>query len=98
MYRVSASHVSLEATVTGAFVRRRLVGTLLILFFTGKLSASIPAPAAPLPSPAAETAASPSATAAATPHPEIYIQEYRVIGAHKLPQIEVEEAVYPFLG
>ena len=28
----------------------------------------------------------------------IYIQEYRVIGAHKLSPEEVEDAVYPFLG
>ncbi len=28
----------------------------------------------------------------------LYIRRYRVIGAHELPQMEVEEAVYPFLG
>ena len=28
----------------------------------------------------------------------VYIQEYRVQGAHRLSRIEVEEAVYPFLG
>lgn len=29
---------------------------------------------------------------------QIYIQEYRVEGAHKLTALEVEEAVYPYLG
>jgi hemolysin activation/secretion protein len=28
----------------------------------------------------------------------LYIQEYRVEGTHQLPRLEVEEAVYPFLG
>jgi hypothetical protein len=28
----------------------------------------------------------------------LYIQEYRIEGAHQLSQIEVEEAVYPYLG
>lgn len=30
--------------------------------------------------------------------PTIYIREYRVTGAHVLPAVEVERAVYPFLG
>jgi hypothetical protein len=29
---------------------------------------------------------------------QLYIQEYRVQGAHLLTKLEVEEAVYPFLG
>jgi hemolysin activation/secretion protein len=32
------------------------------------------------------------------PERQIYIQEYRVQGAHLLTKLEVEEAVYPFLG
>lgn len=28
----------------------------------------------------------------------LFIKEYRVLGAHKLSRLEVEEAVYPFLG
>jgi hemolysin activation/secretion protein len=32
------------------------------------------------------------------PERQIYIQEYRVLGAHLLTKLEVEEAVYPFLG
>ena len=34
----------------------------------------------------------------AVPSPTLYIQEYRVLGAKQLPNIEVEEAVYPYLG
>ena len=34
----------------------------------------------------------------AQPERQIYIQEYRVEGAHQLAEIEVEQAVYPFLG
>src|ERR1700733_12457010 len=30
--------------------------------------------------------------------PQIYIREYRVLGAHVLSPVEVQEAVYPFLG
>jgi hemolysin activation/secretion protein len=29
---------------------------------------------------------------------QIYIQEYRVEGTHKLTELEVEEAIYPYLG
>lgn len=28
----------------------------------------------------------------------LYIQEYRIEGAHQLPRLEIEEAVYPYLG
>jgi hemolysin activation/secretion protein len=40
----------------------------------------------------------PPNTAPATPQPTIYIREYRVTGTKVLPPIEVERAVYPFLG
>ena len=52
-------------------------------------------PAKP-PGPAA-TVATESITTAAPERP-IYIREYRVTGAHRLPEVEVQEAVYPFLG
>ncbi len=41
-----------------------------------------------------------SENAATTEAPQrpIYIREYRVTGAHRLPAIEVQEAVYPYLG
>jgi len=41
----------------------------------------------PLVSPASESA-----------DPRMYIQEYRVKGAHQLSRAEIEEAVYPYLG
>ncbi|MGP8119394.1 MAG: ShlB/FhaC/HecB family hemolysin secretion/activation protein [Xanthobacteraceae bacterium] len=43
-----------------------------------------------------KSAAKPAAPAA--PAARFDIDEYRVVGADALPQIEVEEAVYPFLG
>lgn len=45
------------------------------------------------------TASSPqSQPAVPAPEPTLFIREYRVEGARKLPRIEVEKAVYPFLG
>jgi len=44
------------------------------------------------------SAAGVDAAGAAAPAPVIYIAEYRVQGVHSLPKIEIEEAVYPFLG
>jgi hemolysin activation/secretion protein len=51
----------------------------------------------------AAAAGAPAASPAATPAaqralPEFYIREYRVNGAHHLQPIEIEAAVYPFLG
>jgi hemolysin activation/secretion protein len=43
---------------------------------------------------AAETAAAPAPAAEET----VYIQEYRVMGSKQLPPVEVEAAVYPYLG
>ena len=45
--------------------------------------------------PAANSGQAPSAGSGER---QLYIQEYRVQGAHKLTPVEVEEAVYPFLG
>ena len=39
-----------------------------------------------------------AAAPAAAPPPQFYIREYRVLGAHHLQPIEIEGAVYPFLG
>src|SRR5688572_12121798 len=38
------------------------------------------------------------AEAPAADAPAMYIREYRVLGTKQLPRIQVEEAVYPFLG
>jgi hemolysin activation/secretion protein len=43
-------------------------------------------------------AASPAPSPSAAPLPEFYIREYRVNGAHHLQPIDIENAVYPFLG
>ena len=45
----------------------------------------------------AETSQAPAADESAVV-PRFYIREYRVVGAKRLPRIEVEDAVYPFLG
>ncbi len=39
-----------------------------------------------------------TAAAEGAPQPTLYIREYRVMGTQVLPSIEVERAVYPFLG
>jgi hemolysin activation/secretion protein len=54
------------------------------------------ATATPAPSPA--PAAAPAAPAPEQNLPEFYIREYRVVGAHHLTPLEIENAVYPFLG
>lgn len=51
------------------------------------------APASPPPPTAAAAAASPTPAL-----PTYYIREYRVLGVHHLTALEVETAVYPFLG
>ena len=53
--------------------------------------------AATAPTSAPQPAAS-QAGAAAQPEPTIYIREYRVNGVHMLTNLEVEQAVYPYLG
>lgn len=39
-----------------------------------------------------------SASAFAQEDPQFYIREYRIEGAKRLPRVDVERAVYPFLG
>ena len=55
-----------------------------------------------MPPPPSSLASSGTGQAAAQPPPEtlpqFYIREYRVLGAHALKPIEIEEAVYPYLG
>lgn len=52
--------------------------------------------AAQQPAPAAQSAAQPAAPA--QPAQRFDIDDFAVQGADKLPQIEIEEAIYPFLG
>ena len=50
--------------------------------------------------PPALTAAQEAALGVPSPEvvPRLYIREYRVTGGTRLPRVEVERAVYPFLG
>jgi hemolysin activation/secretion protein len=50
--------------------------------------------------PASEARATTSSKPEAQPQAQrqVYIQEYRVVGTHKLSELEVEGAVYPYLG
>lgn len=65
----------------------------------GKPAARQPATATPESSKAkSDAAAAKPAAAAATPKERFDIDEFRVEGAEALPQIEIEAAVYPFLG
>lgn len=76
----------------------RRSGMALFGFLAGGLQAQDAAPGVnegPLPPPTAEQTA---AAGARQPSQGLYIKEYRVLGARQLPSIEVEEAVYPFLG
>lgn len=62
------------------------------------LPAVMPAAEPPLPPPL--TAAQQAALSAPSPEavPRLYIREYRVVGATRLPRLDVEKAVYPYLG
>lgn len=77
-------------------MRRRMVcafwyGVAGLIVFAAHIQAQV--------LPAAWTSAEPPLNPVpVTPPSGIFIQEYRVEGAQKLPRIEVEEAVYPYLG
>jgi hemolysin activation/secretion protein len=49
-------------------------------------------------SPSTTSTSSTQPPPAPKPLPEFYIREYRVTGAHHLQPVEIESAVYPFLG
>lgn len=76
-----------------------LPAALLAIAVTGRGTAPPP------PSQQAQPAAQSSAQAGSAqgqpesqPLPEFYIREYRVLGAHHLQPLEIETAVYPYLG
>ena len=62
------------------------------------LTAGLPAVAVAATAPEPSAAASASAGDEAQPVQRLFINEYRVEGINLLSQMEVEEAVYPFLG
>lgn len=88
------------------FLRRLRSRTLLAgLFFSfAALSVGLAQEentAALEPTPIPGTEASPPAPTAAAQSSgtgELFIREYRVLGAKRLPRVQVEEAVYPYLG
>lgn len=85
-------HIIRGRRVFGSFA---LVG-LLLPTLTSSLLAAEPQPASSLPVPPSQPPSihTPPPGGAST----LYIREYRVKGATKLPAAEVEEAVYPYLG
>src|ERR1700677_1595232 len=78
----------------------RAAGVLLTLFLPALACFCQPAHAATTPAtpPAVQPAGPQAGVPAPPPEPEIYIREYRVQGVHMLTNLEVEQAVYPFLG
>ena len=86
--------VSLRAIARGARFRV-LVAALLWVAYQAVPMASAAAPVAPAASPAPGAGMMPSAPKNL---PEFYIREYRVLGAHALKPIDIQKAVYPFLG
>jgi len=81
--------IQIQARTRAAFRRARAILPAILLL-----------PAAHLFAAAAQPAASPAASPspAAEPPQQFYIREYRVLGAKHLKPVEVESAVYPFLG
>ena len=72
------------------------LAALTILFSCPLQShAANPSPSA---SPAPASASQGATVQAPAPEPTLYIREYRVNGVHKLTNLEVGQAVYPFLG
>lgn len=63
----------------------------------GALGLLLSAPLGAQPVPGAEPAAAPDPASVAKPQ-RLFIREYRVSGSKQLPRVEVERAVYPFLG
>ena len=68
---------------------------LWLVVFSNGAGAVVPRSPAPAtgPAPAVNAVSAPSNDAGL-----VYIREFRVRGAEKLPAVAVEEAVYPFLG
>jgi hemolysin activation/secretion protein len=82
------------AIASRAASRRALARALAAVVLAAPLARAAYGQAAPA------NAASPQPAANPPPPvlPEFYIREYRVLGAHHLAPIDVEKAVYPFLG
>jgi hemolysin activation/secretion protein len=72
----------------------------VLLVLAGSIGAGAPAWAAKVPAQDARQPANAAAAAAAPQQPaqRFDIDDFAVQGADKLPQIDIEEAIYPFLG
>ena len=68
----------------------RLRAAMAMLLWASASGSIVAATSSPAQS-ASTSAAEPAATL-------MYIREYRVLGARELPRLEIEEAVYPYLG
>jgi hemolysin activation/secretion protein len=66
-------------------------------FLSASMARAAETSAASQPTPATQAQATPATQEQGTPT-TLYIREYRVLGAHALKPVEVENAVYPFLG
>ena len=86
---------SLLPTWARSFGRPRCCLLLWLVVFSNGAGAVVPRSPAPAtgPAPAVNAVSAPSNDAGL-----VYIREFRVRGAEKLPAVAVEEAVYPFLG
>ena len=93
MHRLRHAAVQLRALSRGA-LPRALATALLTLAASRAWAAAQSTPSA---TPGAQ-ATSAGIGGPAEARPEFYIREYRVLGAHHLQPIEIEAAVYPFLG
>ncbi len=85
------------ATPLRAFARGAVARALAALLPVAPAAFAADAQTAPAAAPVSGTA-QPAATPQAPALPEFYIREYRVLGAHHLAPIDIEKAVYPFLG
>ena len=93
--------VHFSAHRTAAFSGRRApfrAGTVLGLSVVFLVPSGLSADSPPLPPPLSEAQQAALQTPSPEAVPRLYIREYRVAGATRLPRLEVEKAVYPFLG
>jgi hemolysin activation/secretion protein len=89
-----------RGTFARGVVRAAVSAPLAALMWVTEPSFALETTLEPPESPGAPAAASHARQPVVEEEPArpIYIREYRVVGGSELPRIEVEEAVYPFLG
>jgi hemolysin activation/secretion protein len=87
------AHARLLSALSRVALPRALATALLAL-----AAANAPAQSPSTQSTQSTQSTPPQPPPAPKPLPEFYIREYRVTGAHHLQPVEIESAVYPFLG